>query len=100
MDPHNIFIATASLFAVGVYAKRINRMTWRTHLARCVIAQASGAVLSCALIYAAAGGVSPGWMYPALLPLLLHLSVTSERWASGPPPETESRPMPLEGLHQ
>jgi len=100
MDPHNLFISGASALAVAVYAARLNRMTWRTHRYRCVAAQLSGAVLSCLLIYSAAGGASPGWMYPMLLAMLAHLSVTSERWQSGPPPETESRPMPLDGLHQ
>ena len=100
MDPHQLFITGASSLCVMVYAIRLNAMTWRTHVARCVAAQSSGAVLSCLLIYSAAGGASPGWMYPALLALLAHLSVTSERWQSGPPPETESRPMPLDGAHQ
>lgn len=100
MDPHHLFIIGASGLSVAVYAARLNAMSWRTHLARCVAAQLSGAVLSCLLIYSAAGGASPGWLYPALLVLLAHLSVTSERWQAGPPPETESRPMPLDGAAQ
>ena len=101
MDEHQSFIAAASVLVVSVYAMRLNNMTWRTHLFRCIVAQLSGAVLSCLLIYAAAGGVSPGWLYPALLGLLTHLSLTIDRWpAAVPPPETESRRMPLDGLHQ
>lgn len=101
MDEHQIFIAAASVLVVSVYALRLNNMTWRTHLFRCILAQLSGAVLSCMLIYAAAEGASPGWLYPALLALLTHLSLTVEKWPGGVPPrETETRPMPLDGLHQ
>lgn len=100
MDPHQIFISAASCLSVLIYATRLNAMTWRTHRFRCVSAQMSGAILACGLIYWASDGMSPGWLYPVLLVLLAHLSVTSERWQSGPPPETETRPMPLEGLQQ
>lgn len=97
MTGHHWFIFAAAALAVWVYATRLNRMTWWTHLTRCVAAQSSGAVVACALMYGAAGGWSPGWLCPVLLVLLAHLSVTSERWQSGPPPETESKPTPFDG---
>jgi peptidoglycan/LPS O-acetylase OafA/YrhL len=100
MTGHHWFIFAAAALAVWAYADRLNDMTWWTHLTRCVAAQSLGALCCCLLMYSAAGGVSPGLLYPALLVVLLHLSVTSERWQSGPPPETESRPMPLDGAPQ
>lgn len=100
MTGHHLFIFSASVLAVWVYATRLNRMTWWTHLTRCVAAQSAGALVSCLLMYCSAGSESPGWLYPVLLVILAHLSVTSERWQSGPPPETESRPMPLDGAAQ
>ena len=100
MTGHNWFIFAAAALAVWVYARRINDMTWWTHLTRCVAAQSAGALSSCLLMYFSAGGESPGWMYPVLLVILSHLSATSERWQDGPPPETESRPMPFDGAPQ
>ena len=100
MTSHHLFIFAASALAVWVYSTRLNRMTWWTHLTRCVAAQSSGAVVACAIMYGAAGSWSPGLLDPVLRVIRAHVSVTSERWQSGPPPETETRPMPLDGLHQ
>lgn len=100
MTGYQIFVSGTALIAVSVYGWRINDMMWRTHLLRCVAAQTAGALVSCALIYLSSGGSDPIWLFPALVGVWLHLALTGERWQSGPPPETESRRMPLDGLHQ
>lgn len=97
MSAHQWFIICMSGLALGVYVWRINGMTWRTHLPRCVSAQAIGAVIACGLIYYTAGHAPPDWLYIALICVWLHLSWTEDKWAAGPPPESESRPMPLDG---
>jgi hypothetical protein len=100
MTIHQLFVAGTALIAVAVYGWRINDMSWHTHIPRCVAAQTAGALVSCALIYLATGGADPVWLFPALIGVWLHLALTCEHWQDGPPPETESRPMPLDGLHQ
>lgn len=100
MTGHHLLIMASGLLAVSVYGWRINEMTWRTHRPRCVLAQLSGAVLSCGLIYCAAGGLPVDWLYPGLCIVMGHLAATGKRWQDGPPPETESRPMPFDGAPQ
>lgn len=100
MTFHQWFILGLSGLALGVYVHRINDMTWRTHLPRCVSAQALGAVSACALIYWTAGHAPQDWLYGALIVIWGHLAWTEDRWTAGPPPESESRPMPLDGAPQ
>jgi hypothetical protein len=100
MNMHHWFILALSGVALGVYVWRINGMTWRTHLPRCVSAQSAGAICVCGLIYAAAGHYDHDWLYAGLVLVWCHLAVTEDAWASGPPPESESRPMPLDGAMQ
>ena len=71
--------------------------SWRGAAKRCC---QRGAVLSCGLIYCAAGAWTVDWLYPALCVVMGHLAATGKRWQDGPPPETESRPMPFDGAPQ
>jgi peptidoglycan/LPS O-acetylase OafA/YrhL len=100
MTPHHWLILGLAAFALGVYVWRLNGMTWRTHLPRCVSAQMLGAIVACGLIYQSAGHAAPNWLYATLICVWLHLTVTEDAWRAGPPPESESRPMDLDGAMQ
>lgn len=83
--------------AILPYAQRLNGMTWRTHRPLCVAAQVVGAVAAAGGMYAAGEGLTVlAWV--ALTLAWGHLAVSAPSWIAGPPPETESRPVPLDDI--
>lgn len=81
-----------SAVCIGLYATRLEQMTWRTHRVLCVIAQMLGALSSLAVIVAAGAAVPAPACYGALCAIGVHIWMTEPAWldAGGPPPETES----------
>lgn len=83
---------------IGVYAARLEHMTWRTHRPACVLAQMVGALAALSVAVAAGIGAPSLLCYAGLVAVGLHVWRTEPAWqaSGGPPPETESRPMPLD----
>lgn len=91
-----------SPIVIGIYGRRLEEMTWRTHRPACVLAQMIGAMAALAVVVGASLG-GPAWACYVVLTLTgWHIWRTEPAWAAagGPPPETESRPMPFDGAHQ
>ncbi len=100
MTALDMIAATLAAGAIGLYAARINGMTWRTHRPLCIAAQLAGAAAAAGGMYAAGDGLTV-LAWAAITAAWAHLAASSARWAGGrPPPETESRPMPLDGATQ
>ncbi|MGL4263558.1 MAG: hypothetical protein ACRCTX_18235 [Afipia sp.] len=91
MTTLDMIAAVLAAGAIGAYACRLRTMSWRTHQARCVAAQAVGAVVAAGGMYAAGGGLTEA-AWACVAAAWLHLALTAPRWQSGPPPESRSIP--------
>jgi len=77
---HTGLITAMSLVAVWIYYRRLQRVHWRTHGWPPVVAQVACALLSCAVLYAAAAGASPGLLYPGAIAVWGHIAASATRW--------------------
>lgn len=102
IDQLSIPLSGAGLTCAALYLVRLNALNPGTHLPRCIGAQALGFAAAC-WIFGASTSI-PEWAQwinlCALCLMLIHLGATSTQWDFGAPPETESRPMPLDGAAQ
>ena len=102
IDQLSIPLSGAGLTCAALYLVRLNALHPGMHLPRCIGAQSLGFVAACWIFGSSV--VLPEWAqwlnFAALCVMLIHLGATSTRWDFGAPPESESRPMPLGGLHQ
>lgn len=102
IDQLSIPLSGAGLTCAALYLTRLNALHPGMHLPRCIGAQSLGFVAAC-WVFGATASI-PEWAQwlnlAALCVMLIHLGATSARWDFGAPPEYESRPMPLDGIHQ
>lgn len=96
-------LSGAGFFCAALYLFRLNALDRGQHRPQCIAAQALGFLAGCWI--AGSSAVLPDfWQWAnfwGCTVLLGHLGVTSIQWADNrPPAAAESRPMPLEGLHQ
>lgn len=93
---HVDILTTAGIMGGLMYWWRISQMHSSTHRWRSIALQLAGALASLAIASAALYGLSAGLLYPPAIALCGHLLVSSARWHTGPPVDTESRPMGLD----
>lgn len=102
IDQLSMPLSGAGLTCAALYLVRLNALHPSIHMPQCIGAQSLGFVAAC-WIFGASTSL-PDWAqwlnFSALCVILIHLGATSTRWDYGPPPEAESRPMPLDGAAQ
>ena len=103
MTEATIPLCLSGALCAYLYGLRLNELRVGHHLPLCISAQVIGLLCAC-WVMGSTPEFPPSWVWVnviALALMLLHLGATSVRWVGGmPPPETESRRMPLDGLHQ
>lgn len=102
IDHLSIPLSGAGLTCAALYLTRLNALRPGMHIPRCIGAQSLGFVAAC-WVFGSSTSLPDAWQwcnFGVLCLMLAHLGATSERWDDGPPPEAETRPMPLDGAVQ
>lgn len=98
-----ILIMLLAVFTVGYwYVPRLDVLQWTQHKPRCILAHLG---MSLGLLLAASAALMAGPLETIAAAVVLacawlHLLATSSGWSGGHPPETETKPAPLDGLPQ
>lgn len=102
-EAFDIALSIGGFLASVRYVLRMNALDRSVHRPQCIAVQSVGFLSGCWIAGSSfgAGGAWQWLNFCTLCILLVHLGVTSIRWPSNnPPPEAESRPMPLDGIRQ